>query len=72
MHLIGAIAGGFLASFQFIPIIRYKAILFHRLNGYLAITLLLIGNAGAFMIVCFPRSYHTSTYPLISPLIGVY
>lgn len=51
MHLIGAIAGGFLACFQFIPIIRYKAILFHRLNGYAAILLLLIGNTGAYMIM---------------------
>ncbi|MBA7489872.1 hypothetical protein ES702_00406 [subsurface metagenome] len=51
MHLVGALAGGFLACLQFIPIIRYKAILFHRLNGYLAITLMLIGNAGAYMIM---------------------
>lgn len=51
MHLVGAISGGFLACFQFIPIIRHKAILFHRMNGYLAITLMLIGNAGAYMIM---------------------
>lgn len=51
MHLIGALAGGFLACLQFIPIIRYKAILFHRLNGYLAIVLMLVGNAGAYMIM---------------------
>lgn len=51
MHLIGAVLGGFLAGFQFIPVIRYKFLLFHRLNGYAAIILMIVGNAGAFMIM---------------------
>lgn len=50
LHIAGVLPGGFLACLQFIPIIRYKALLFHRLNGYAAIILLLVGNAGAFMI----------------------
>ncbi|KAK5092427.1 hypothetical protein LTR70_005538 [Exophiala xenobiotica] len=50
LHLAGVLPGGFLACLQFVPIIRYKALLFHRLNGYAAIVLLLCGNAGAFMI----------------------
>ncbi|KAK5074502.1 hypothetical protein LTR70_008825 [Exophiala xenobiotica] len=50
LHLAGVLPGGFLACLQFIPLIRYKALLFHRLNGYAAIILLLAGNAGAFMI----------------------
>lgn len=33
------------------PVIRHKFLLFHRLNGYTVITLLLIGNAGAYMII---------------------
>jgi hypothetical protein len=36
---------------QFLPIIRKKAILFHRINGYLVVTLILISNAAALMIV---------------------
>lgn len=51
MHLVGAIIGGFLASLQFIPWIRYKAILFHRINGYFTIMIFLIGIAGAFMVI---------------------
>lgn len=35
---------------QFVPIIRHKLILFHRINGYIIITLVLISNAGALMI----------------------
>lgn len=69
MHLIGAIAGGFLACFQFIPIIRYKAILFHRLNGYAAIILLLIGNAGAYMIMTVSMGGQT-TFQLWIGLVG--
>lgn len=40
---------------QFIPIIRYKAILFHRINGYLIILLITVGNVGAAMIA--PRAF---------------
>ena len=35
---------------QFIPLIRYKALIFHRINGYLLIVLLLLSNVGALMI----------------------
>ncbi|KAK5070223.1 hypothetical protein LTR64_002063 [Lithohypha guttulata] len=50
LHLAGILPGGFLACLQFIPVIRHKAVLFHRINGYATILLLLIANAGAFMI----------------------
>ncbi|KAE8384315.1 hypothetical protein BDV23DRAFT_177148 [Aspergillus alliaceus] len=43
-------SAAFLAFFQFIPAIRYKAILFHRVNGYIVILLVLISNAGALII----------------------
>ena len=39
-----------IADWQFIPIIRYKALIFHRINGYVIIVLLLLGNIGALMI----------------------
>lgn len=51
LHLAGVLPGGFLAALQFIPIIRHKFLLFHRLNGYAAIILFLAGNAGAFMLM---------------------
>ena len=33
LHLAGIIPGGLLALLQFIPAIRHKVILFHRING---------------------------------------
>ncbi|KAK1982063.1 hypothetical protein LZ30DRAFT_591353 [Colletotrichum cereale] len=50
IHLAGILPAGFLACFQFVPVIRHKALLFHRLNGYIIISLSLVGTAGAFMI----------------------
>ncbi|KAK1971430.1 hypothetical protein LY78DRAFT_98219 [Colletotrichum sublineola] len=50
MHLAGMIPGGFLACLQFIPVIRQKAILFHRLNGYLVILLSIVGIIGVVMV----------------------
>lgn len=40
----------FLMCFQFVPIIRHKARMFHRINGYVIITLAILGNAGVLMI----------------------
>ncbi|KAK6513114.1 hypothetical protein TWF506_009280 [Arthrobotrys conoides] len=50
IHLACVIPAGILVFFQFIPVIRYKALFLHRLNGYLIILLILTGNAGALMI----------------------
>ncbi|CCF38960.1 hypothetical protein CH063_09919 [Colletotrichum higginsianum] len=50
MHLTGMLPGGFLACLQFVPVIRHKAILFHRLNGYLVLLLSIVGIIGVFMI----------------------
>lgn len=50
MHLICVIPIGFLIPMQFLPVVRRKVMLFHRLNGYLLMILLLTGNAGALMI----------------------
>lgn len=51
MHLICVIPIGFLLPWQFLPVIRRKFMLFHRLNGYLLMTLLIVGNVGALIIV---------------------
>ncbi|KAF7194141.1 hypothetical protein HII31_04497 [Pseudocercospora fuligena] len=50
IHLLTCIPAGLLAPFQFLPVIRHKLLLFHRLNGYLIILLILITNIGALMI----------------------
>ncbi|KFY38622.1 hypothetical protein V494_04286 [Pseudogymnoascus sp. VKM F-4513 (FW-928)] len=50
LHLVTVVPAGILMVFQFLPIIRYKALLFHRINGYLIILLATLGNVGALMI----------------------
>lgn len=59
-----------MAVLQFIPIIRYKAILFHRINGYAAILFFLAGNAGAFMIIQHAVGGHPAMQVWIG-LLGV-
>ena len=51
LHLCTVVPAGILLVFQFIPAIRHRAILFHRINGYVSIILVLLGNVGALMIV---------------------
>lgn len=50
IHLICVIPACILVFFQFIPIIRHKLLLIHRINGYLVTLLLITGNLGAMMI----------------------
>ncbi|CAH0051107.1 unnamed protein product [Clonostachys solani] len=54
MHLAAVIPTGFLVPLQFLPTVRYKAMIAHRIMGYILIILLIIGNAGAIIMV--PRS----------------
>lgn len=50
LHLAGIVPAGLLACVQFVPIVRHKAILYHRINGYAAIFLAIVGTVGALMI----------------------
>ncbi|KAF2164775.1 hypothetical protein M409DRAFT_24680 [Zasmidium cellare ATCC 36951] len=50
IHLISIISAGLLAVVQFVPVVRHKLPLFHRINGYVVVLLLLTGNVGAVMI----------------------
>lgn len=50
IHLYCILPGALLAVLQFIPVIRHKAIIIHRICGYLAILLAVTGTAGALMI----------------------
>ncbi|KAK2865287.1 hypothetical protein FQN49_003731 [Arthroderma sp. PD_2] len=51
MHLGAVLPCGVLVVFQFVPIIRHKWILVHRINGYIIFVLLLVSHAGALMIM---------------------
>ncbi|KAL8657714.1 MAG: hypothetical protein Q9226_001637 [Calogaya cf. arnoldii] len=50
LHLVTILPAGFLVVFQFIPWIRYSLLIFHRINGYIVVLLLIIANAGALTI----------------------
>ena len=57
MHLAGAIPAGLLIIFQFTPILRHKFILFHRINGYLVLLLILLSNIGIAIVLQQPAEY---------------
>lgn len=50
LHLATCLPCGFLMVWQFVPVIRHKFLIFHRINGYLVILLAFLSNAGAMMI----------------------
>jgi len=50
LHLGAVLPAGFLMVWQFVPIIRHKLLIFHRINGYIIILLVFVANAGALMI----------------------
>ncbi|EON66294.1 hypothetical protein W97_05687 [Coniosporium apollinis CBS 100218] len=50
LHLGTILPVGFLMVWQFVPVIRYKLLILHRINGYVIILLVLISNVGALMI----------------------
>ncbi|KAK2787585.1 hypothetical protein FQN53_005035 [Emmonsiellopsis sp. PD_33] len=49
MHLATILPAGFLVCFQFVPAIRHKAIMVHRINGYLILALSAVSTVGAWM-----------------------
>lgn len=50
MHLYGIIPCCLLLFFQFVPIIRQKAVLFHRINGYIVVLLMAVAVVGGLMV----------------------
>jgi uncharacterized membrane protein len=50
LHLGCILPAGLLLGWQFVPIIRHKAIWLHRINGYIVVTLILVSHAGVLMI----------------------
>lgn len=50
LHLGAILPAAFLVVFQFVPLIRYTAILYHRIAGYIIFLLVALSNAGAIMV----------------------
>jgi hypothetical protein len=50
LHLATVLPAGLLMVWQFVPFIRKRYYTFHRINGYLVITLIILSNIGALMI----------------------
>ncbi|KAK4178157.1 hypothetical protein QBC36DRAFT_210132 [Triangularia setosa] len=51
IHLSAILPASFLAFFQFVPVIRHKLLIFHRVNGYVIVLLSFVSTAGALMLV---------------------
>ncbi len=50
MHLGCILPSALLAIVQFVPVVRHKWVLVHRLNGYLVLLLFVLSTVGALMI----------------------
>ena len=55
LHLVTILPGSLLACLQFVPVIRHKAVMFHRINGYAVLLLSLVSMAGVYMVL--PASF---------------
>jgi hypothetical protein len=69
LHLYCILPAGFLVCFQFVPVIRHKVILFHRINGYLVILLSTIASAGAITIAEHAFGGDMSTRTVVGALV---
>lgn len=50
LHLATVVPCGLLMVWQFVPKIRHKVLIVHRINGYVIIILVILSNVGALMI----------------------
>lgn len=64
MHIIVVIPAGLLATLQFIPNIRYKLFIFHRLNGCIVMLLMLLLSITGIIIskVSFGGDFATQVF----------
>ena len=69
LHLGAVLPAGFLAVFQFVPIIRYKVILYHRIAGYVILLLVAVAHAGAIMIADHAFGGDVVTQVLVGMLV---
>lgn len=69
LHLYCILPAALLVCLQFVPVIRHKLILFHRINGYLVILLSLFASAGALMIAEHAFGGDMSTRTVVGALV---
>lgn len=64
MHLYTVLPAGLLVVLQFVPAIRYKALILHRINGYLVVILTTLSNASVIIIAphAFGGDFATRTW----------
>lgn len=64
LHLFTILPATLLACVQFVPVVRHKFLLFHRLNGYIVVILALISSAGTLIIArhAFGGDFATQTW----------
>ena len=64
LHLGTILPAALLAVFQFVPIIRHKVILYHRIAGYVILLLVLVADVGAIMVAnhAFGGDYTTQSF----------
>ena len=69
LHLGAILPAGLLVDFQFIPAIRHRVLLFHRINGHVIIVLIIISNAGALMIARHAFGGEVATQAVVYVLV---
>lgn len=64
LHLASVIPAGLLAAVQFTPVLRYKALILHRINGYVIFLLVTLANISGLMIArrTFGGTIETQTF----------
>lgn len=68
IHLASILPAGLLAVFQFVPAIRHRYLIYHRVAGYLIILLVFISIAGALMIADRSFGGHIATQTAVGAL----
>lgn len=71
MHIATILPAGLLVCFQFVPIIRHRAILFHRINGYIVIVLSIVSTVGALMVTRHAFGGGTIDSQTVSGLLSI-
>lgn len=70
LHLFCVLPAALLVCFQFVPVIRHRVILAHRLNGYAILLLSIPSMAGAFIIMRDSQGGEPETHAYVC-LLGI-
>lgn len=69
LHIFCILPAGICVCLQFIPVIRHKAIIVHRINGYLVILLSSIASAGAIIVTPHAQGGDMATRTVAGALV---